>query len=139
MAPRAVRGCINENRCPTGCLSGAKQSALQTYIRRALSSGARLFTRCRAVKIKHSDGKAQKISAKIASTGSTRRVEIGFKRLVLAGGAIQTPHLLRRSGLSKAAGRELQFHLNLKVVALFKDEVFAERGTIFTTQVREFE
>lgn len=52
---------------------------------------------------------------------------------------MQTPHILRRSGLSKKAGKKLEFHMNLKITARFDKEVNAENGTIFTVQVQEFE
>jgi choline dehydrogenase-like flavoprotein len=134
MAPRAVRECIGENFCSTGCLSGAKQSALQTYIPRALHAGARIFAETRADRIVHRGGRAYTLLAR----GVDGAQEFRFERLVLAAGAIHTPHLLRRSGLSRRAGTSLRFHLNLKVVAIFDEEIHAERGTIFTTQVQEF-
>jgi choline dehydrogenase-like flavoprotein len=138
LVPRAVKDCKNMNLCPTGCPSGAKQSALETYIPRAIKNDARIFPRCRAVKIIHSSGKAKKIIARIMGNES-KHIEILFDHLVLAGGAVQTPHLLSRSRISSLAGRNLQFHMNLKVVARFKDRVKAEQGTIFTVQVQEFE
>jgi choline dehydrogenase-like flavoprotein len=138
MVPRAVKDCDNKNLCPIGCPSGAKQSTLETYLPRAMKNGARIFSRCRAVKIIHSDGKARKVIARIIGNNS-KHIEISFDHLVLAGGAVQTPHLLYRSGISSLAGRDLQFHMNLKVVARFKDRLDAERGTMFTVQVQEFE
>lgn len=138
MVPRAVKECKNMNLCPTGCPTGAKQSALETYIPRALESGARIFSRCRAAKIIRSNGKAEKIIARVMGNES-RHIEISFDHLVLAGGAIQTPHLLRRSGISNIAGHNLQFHMNLKIIARFNDRLNAEQGTIFTVQVQEFE
>lgn len=137
MVPRAVKDCGNTNLCPTGCPTGAKQSTLETYIPRAIEKGARVFSRCRAVRIVHSGKKAKKIIARIMGGGSGD-IEISFDHLVLAGGAVQTPHLLKRSGISGRAGRKLQFHMNLKVVARFKDKIDAERGTMFTVQVQEF-
>jgi len=138
MAPRAVKNCLNSNLCPTGCPSGAKQSTLETYIPRAIRNGARIFSRCRATKIIYSGNRAKKIIASITGNKS-RHIEISFDHLVIGGGAVQTPHLLRRSGISKLAGRNLQFHMTLKVVARFKDRLDAEKGTIFTVQVQEFE
>ncbi len=137
--PRAIKGCINENLCPTGCMEGAKQSMLQTYIPRALSKGARLFSDCRAVKIRHSGGIAHSVQAVARGATSSKETSIQFDHLFVAGGSVQTPHLLKRSGLSRKAGQKLEFHFNLKIVALFENELFAEEGTIFTTQVQEFE
>jgi choline dehydrogenase-like flavoprotein len=137
MVPRAVKECTNENLCPTGCPTGAKQSTLENYIPRALKNGARIFSRCRATKIIHNNKKAKKVKARIMGRES-KHIEISFDHLVLAGGAVQTPHLLHRSGISSMAGRKLQFHMNLKIVARFKDRIDAEKGTIFTVQVQEF-
>lgn len=138
MVPRAVKDCSNMNLCPTGCPSGAKQSTLETYIPRAIKNGARIFSRCRAAKIIHSGKKARKIIARVMGNES-KHIEISFDHLVMAGGAVQTPHLLRRSGISNLAGRNLHFHMNLKVVARFTDRLNAEQGTMFTVQVQEFE
>lgn len=138
MVPRAVKDCTNENLCPTGCPTGAKQSTLETYLPRAMNKGARIFTRCRAIRIIHSAGKAGRVIAHIMGDHS-RQIEISFDHLILAGGAVQTPHLLRRSGISNLTGHDLQFHMNLKVVARFKDRIDAELGTMFTVQVQEFE
>ena len=138
MVPRAVKDCNNRNLCPTGCPSGAKQSALKTYLPRAMKKGARIFSRCRAVKILHSNGKANKVITRVMGNES-KHIEISFNYLVIASGAVQTPHLLHRSGISRLAGRNLQFHMNLKIVARFKDRLNTEQGTMFTVQVQEFE
>ncbi len=137
MAPRAVKDCINENWCPTGCLAGGKQSVLETYIPRAVSRGARIFSDLKAEKIRYDKQKAYAVKARI--NGTKKPVEVTFDHLVLAAGAIQTPHLLNKSRLSKNAGKELQFHINLKLAALHREALHAEKGTIFTTQVQEFE
>ncbi len=138
MATRAVNNCENTNLCPTGCTSGAKQSTLETYLPRALKNSARIFTRCRAVKIIHSSKKANKIIVQVTGN-SLKRIEISFNHLIIAGGAVQTPHLLRRSGMSSLAGRNLQFHMNLKVIARFNENLNAEKGTMFTAQMQEFD
>ncbi|MEM3101466.1 MAG: GMC family oxidoreductase [Candidatus Nitrosotenuis sp.] len=138
LTPRAIKNCKNSNLCPTGCPTGAKQSTLETYLPRAMKKGGRIFSRCRAIKILYSNGKAQKIIARVVGKNS-KSIEISFKYLFIAGGAIQTPHLLHRSGISRLAGRNLQFHITLKSLACFRERLNAEVGTMFTTQVQEFE
>jgi len=123
--PRALRGCRNSNLCTTGCPTGAKQATPETYLAEARAAGARVLTGRRVSRL--APGRVQ--------AGE----EIRCERVWLACGALQTPYLLRRSGLAPRAGRSLAFHLNLKVVALFDEELDAERGTIFTDQVQEFE
>ncbi|MBF0104006.1 MAG: GMC family oxidoreductase [Deltaproteobacteria bacterium] len=136
--PRAALNCSNLNRCMAGCPTGAKQSALQTYLPRALAKGVRLFTACRAVKVKHSQGIAHEVIAEVKSNGRARRIIIHFDHLIVAGGAVQTPFLLRRSGISKMAGTGIQFNYSLKMAARFDRAVYAEKSSPFTIQVQEF-
>ena len=136
--PRAVTHCSNVSLCPVGCPPCGKQDTTKNYIPRALNAGAGLLANCRVREIVNANGVARKVIAEIAGPGETRSIEIEFDRLILACGAIQTPHLLRRSKISSTAGRKLEFHMNLKTVALFRRPVYAERGTIFTVQLQEF-
>lgn len=141
MAKRAVKNCINENLCPTGCISGAKQSMLITYLQKAVDHGALLFSECKAIKILSRGRKAYKVIAQVHDNNKNgkKRIEINFNNLIVAAGAIQTPHLLKRSNILKKSIKNLQFHINLKVVAIFNKTLDAERGTMFTVQVQEFE
>jgi choline dehydrogenase-like flavoprotein len=133
--PRAVKGCSLNNRCSTGCPKEAKQSTLVTYLPKALKFGARILSNYRAIKIKHSRGVAHTVIAE----SNNDKIVIKFTHLVVACGSIQTPHLLRRSGISKLAGRNLQFHMNIKVIAKMSDFIYPENGTMFPVQIHEFE
>ena len=60
---------------------------------------------------------------------------------MVAGGAIQTPALLARSGLRSASGqlgRNLSLHPNTTVVAFFDSDVTGWQGVHQAFQVREF-
>jgi len=139
MAPRAVKNCKNNNLCPTGCPSHAKQDMLSTYLPRALNNGARMFAGLKATHIGRGAGKAVNVVARTTNTPETKTTTFSFDKLILAAGAIQTPHLLRRSSCSKTAGKNIEFHMNLKIVARFREPVNAQNGTIFTVQVQQFE
>lgn len=136
LVPRAIRHCKNSNLCPTGCPTGAKQSMALTYLPRATDHGARLYSECRALKIEHSGSKITGVVVQVGSTGK-RIVRFKCDHLILGAGAIQTPHLLRRSNLIPRGGN-FKFHINLKFVAEFDQPVHAENGTIFTAQMQEF-
>jgi choline dehydrogenase-like flavoprotein len=59
--------------------------------------------------------------------------------VIVAGGAIQTPALLARSGLrSRQLGRNLSLHPNAVVTAIFEEEVTGWHGVHQAFQVREF-
>jgi len=139
MAPRAVRDCINENTCPLGCGKCGKQSTIQNYLPRAGSMGARVIPGVRVTQISSETGNKYSVDASISVSGSKKALRVQAEHVVVAGGPINTPFLLKRSGLGKNVGRNLNFHMNLKVLAVFGDVVDAEDGTIFTAQVQEFE
>jgi choline dehydrogenase-like flavoprotein len=63
------------------------------------------------------------------------------RAVIVAGGAIQTPALLARSGLRPASGqlgRNLSVHPNAVVTAFFDEEVAGWQGVHQAFQVREF-
>jgi choline dehydrogenase-like flavoprotein len=139
MAPRAVSQCINENTCPLGCGQCGKQSTTQNYLPQAGSLGTRVIPGVRVSKLSKSSGKGYLVVGSVSQNGSKKLLKMQAQHVVVAGGPINTPFLLKRSGLKENVGNSLNFHMNLKVVAVFKDAVDAENGTIFTAQVQEFE
>jgi len=136
LASRSVKNCQNRNYCVTGCPSGAKQSMVETYLQSALKRDARLLAGLRAQKIVKTGKRAVGV---IAETKNKKIVHITFDKLILACGAVQTPHILQRNRLSSTAGKKLEFHMNLRIVARFEQPIHADRGTIFTVQIQEFE
>jgi choline dehydrogenase-like flavoprotein len=126
--------CAGTNNCNNGCPTGAKQSMLLTNVRRALDAGARLYTDCRVTRVTDSG-----VVARFAGKGPALTVRA--KVVVVAGGAIQTPALLRRSGISSPSrqlGRNLAMHPNANLIAFFDEEVTGWHGVHQAFQVREF-
>jgi choline dehydrogenase-like flavoprotein len=69
-------------------------------------------------------------------------VTIRARRLVVAGGAVQTPALLQRSRIaspSRQVGRNLSLHPGAAVTAVFEGRVDGWTGAHQSYQVREFE
>ena len=69
------------------------------------------------------------------------RLTVRARTVIVAGGAIQTPALLARSGLRSASGqlgRSLSLHPNTTVVAFFDSDVTGWQGVHQAFQVREF-
>ena len=60
------------------------------------------------------------------------------KNVVLSAGAINTPHILQNSKLSKIAGKRLEMHPTIKVVALFDEEINTKNMGVPAHQVKEF-
>jgi choline dehydrogenase-like flavoprotein len=116
---------------------------LVTNVPRALARGARLFADCRVERITRSGGIVTGIEARFVRPGGHRgpRLTVRAQVVVAAGGAVQTPALLARSGLrsrSGLLGRNLSLHPNAKVIAFFDEEVVGWHGVHQAYQVREF-
>ena len=135
--------CAGTNNCTNGCPTGAKRSMLVTNIPRALKHGARVFADCRVERITQSGGAVTGVEGRFVRPGRNRgpRLTVRSQVVVAAGGAVQTPALLARSGLrsrSGLLGRNLTLHPNAKVIAFFDEEVVGWHGVHQAYQVREF-
>ncbi len=98
---RNVKGCWNLGYCGMGCPTNAKQSALVTTIPAALNAGAKLITETRAQTFEFVGDKAQAlVCVPVTPNGdkaSDKTLRITAKHFVVAGGAINSPALLKRS------------------------------------------
>ncbi len=136
--------CIGSNRCAMGCPTGAKQSALVTYVPRALHYGARIYADVRVERITHHGKRATGVMGHVRHPDGRRghRIAVRAKLVVAACGAIHTPALLDKSGFRSPSGRighNLSMHPNVKVVALFDEPVTGWKGAHQAYQVREFQ
>jgi len=132
--------CAGSNRCAFGCPTGAKQSALVSYLPRALHYGARIFADVRVEQITRNGKRATGAVATVRGTG--HRLTVRARLVVAACGAIHTPALLVRSGFRSPSGQlghNLAMHPNVKVVAIFDQDVTGWKGAHQAFQVREFQ
>jgi choline dehydrogenase-like flavoprotein len=98
--------------CNGGCQQGQKQSTLLTYLQDAANAGARFMVDCRAERILVEDGRAVGVEALWTDRhGDSRAVTVEAPIVVVAGGSIETPALLLRSGIGgPAVGKNLKLH-----------------------------
>ncbi|MFQ5871902.1 MAG: GMC family oxidoreductase N-terminal domain-containing protein [Candidatus Geothermarchaeales archaeon] len=137
---RNVEGC--EQRCtfcPYGCIYSAKQSTILNYLPKAYHDGARFLFNTRADRIIIHDGAAKGVEATF-SEGETRfKIRIDSKMVVVAGGAVQTPALLLRSGIrSPNVGRNLHLHPTTAVIGRYDEEIRMWEGHPQTIAVDRF-
>ncbi len=135
--------CAGTNSCNSGCPTGAKRSMLVTSVPRALSLGARLFADCRVDQVTRSGPAVTGVSGHFTRPGGRRgpNIIVRARAVIVAGGAVQTPALLMRSGLRSASGqlgRNLSLHPNAMVTAFFDEDVTGWHGVHQAFQVREF-
>lgn len=109
--PRNVLGCDQDvecGRCGMGCRVGAKQSTAKTWLADAAAAGARILTGVSVRTVSTSFGRATGV---VGSSADGHRVRVRARAVVVAAGAIQTPALLQRSGLTNPnVGRYLRLH-----------------------------
>jgi choline dehydrogenase-like flavoprotein len=135
--PRAVRGCTQDEQCGYcgfGCRVGAKQSTMRTYLEDAASHGARIVTGADVRKVRIENGR----STGVEGTANGHRLNVTASAVVAAGGSIETPALLLRSGLRGEVGRNLHLHPGTAAFALFDEDVRAWEGTTQARYSNEF-
>jgi choline dehydrogenase-like flavoprotein len=118
----------------TDAASGKRQSMTETFIPRFFKSGGRLLPRTRVGRISQDGGKWN-LEARHATKGAIR---ISAETLFVCGGAVQTPALLRRSGITRNVGNSLRLHPTIKVVAKFAEAVNSAQMGVPVHQVKEF-
>ena len=136
--PRNVRGCAQGRECGycgLGCRVGAKMSTVKTWLADAHQRGTRLVVRTRVDRVLIEQGAARGIEGRSASG---HRVTIRSRAVVAACGAIQTPALLRRSGLQNPnIGRNLKVHPVAAVMGVFDEAVEPWEGVLQARYVDE--
>lgn len=114
--------------------SGQRQSMTETFIPRLLKAGGKLQPNTRAQRIRR-NGAGWLIEA---SHTNGQPVHVVADHLFLCAGAVHTPALLRRSGITRNVGNSLQLHPTVKVVAEFADHVNAADMGVPVHQVKEY-
>jgi len=118
-----------------------KQSMTETFIPRALNAGTVLKAEVRVDTLRRAGDEWIVLGRYMGGPGERYEagdLELRAKHVFLCGGAIATPHLLQKSGLSTLAGRGLCMHPTVKMVARFPDQINAIDMGIPVHQVKEF-
>lgn len=135
---RNVVGCDTGaecGRCGLGCRIGAKQSVTKTWLEDAQRHGARILTGVDVRTITRAGGAATGVEGR---TADGHLVRVRARAVVAAGGSLQTPALLRRSGLGNAnIGKHLRLHPATAVWAEFDEPVAPWEGAMQSRYSRE--
>lgn len=146
--PAAInaRDCVRAGFCGLGCRYGAKQSALVTYVPRALAAGARLVTDARVERLVAMErgGRAprKRVEVSVLDRGSARpraRIAVEAPIVVLAAGAVGTPIILQRSGLGGGGvGRYLRLHPTTVSLGEYERTIYGAAGIPLSAMCDEF-
>jgi len=141
---RNVNQCADLGACGLGCPIDAKQSMLVTLIPDAVERGMDVYANASARRLLVEGRKVRGVEAQIleptrdAPTGVTLTVRA--KTVAVCGGAINSPALLLRSGLTGAGnvGKRLFLHPVVIMSALMEEPVEAWAGAPQSAYSRHF-
>jgi choline dehydrogenase-like flavoprotein len=123
----------------TGRLISRKQSMSETFVPRFLRAGGRLLSDSRALRLSRSAGRWRVRTFCSGGDGAKRSFDLVAETVFLACGAIQTPALLRRSGITRNIGNSLRFHPMVKLVAAFSEEINPPGQLDPVHQIKQFD
>lgn len=118
---------------------GKRQSMTETQIPRAISAGCRLLPNTRICKLSLK-GKTAQYAEGVSLSGDKpgKIIQIRFRHVFVCGGAIQTPLLLRRSGITHNIGNSLRIHPMVRIPAIFDEPIIEKGRGVPIHQVEEF-
>ncbi|WP_371495378.1 GMC family oxidoreductase [Kitasatospora sp. NBC_00374] len=138
---RNAPGCKGSCQCVVGCPAGAKQSVQLSVLPDACAAGARIVTSARVLRILVDPDRP---GGPRAAGVAVRRpdgspFELLAPLVVLAAGALESPALLRRSGLGghPRTGRNLAVHPATSVAGRFAEPVASGPAVLQSAGVEE--
>jgi choline dehydrogenase-like flavoprotein len=121
---------------PGGGWEGSRQSMTETMVPRAVAAGCRVVADLRVSRLELAGTRAVAAVARRTKTGEP--VRIAFEQVVVCGGAVQTPAILRRSGITANVGNTLRMHPMIRVAVRFDEPVNDPAFGVPVLQVEEF-
>src|SRR4029077_1050893 len=136
--PRNASGCEQRcGGCQYGCPRGCKRSALVTFLQDANDRGARVIPGCRVMRVLVANGRAAGVEG--TAGGGRHRVVVRAPRVVVAGGSVESPALLLRSGLDNPnVGRHLRLHPVAVMAGFYDHPIRPWAGSPQTIKTDEF-
>lgn len=126
LTPRnAARDCGDGcGYCGYGCAYGKKRSAAAVFLPDVTDNGGAIYANARAMHVEVRNGRARAVVAEQLSDSARSEFTIDAGLVVLAAGALRTPGLLARSGVSHPQlGRRLFLHPVASAIAEFDHHV----------------
>ncbi len=138
---RNAPGCKGSCQCVVGCPTGAKQSVQLSVLPDACAAGARIVTGARVLRILSDPdrpGGPAAVGVHVRRADGSE-LEILSPLIVVAAGALQSPPLLRRSGLGShpRLGQDLSVHPATSVAGRFPHKVTAWEGVLQSVGIEE--
>jgi choline dehydrogenase-like flavoprotein len=135
---RNVVDCQGSGRCIEACPTKRKQSMEVTYLPRATARGARILAEHEVRTVDMSAARAVGVTG-VRGDGSPFRIA-ARRGVILAASAIQSPCILRRSGVGprEHVGAHFRLHPATAVAGVYRDPVRLWEGATQSFEVDEF-
>ncbi len=124
-----------------GDQSGSKQSTLKTFLQDAADAGAQILVRTHADRVLVEGGRAAGVEATFSdpATGASAQVTVRARHVVVAGGSLESPALLLRSGIGgPAVGSYLRLHPVAALSGIYAEDQKAWWGPPHSGVIDEF-
>ncbi|MBE9142418.1 GMC family oxidoreductase [Planktothrix mougeotii] len=128
----------HEESDETSVPKGTRQSMTKTFIPRALKAGCKLLANTRINSLQQTDKTWILTGTRQGNNIPENSIKIQAETVFVCCGAIQTPALLRRSGIKNNIGNSLRMHPTVKIIAQFNENINALDMGVPVHQVKEF-
>ena len=136
---RGHKDCRGANRCSFVCPNAAKQSMAVTLLPDAVQRGMTLLAHTRVKRLVIAGGRVRELRAVARdSNGYSIPVRVRADLVFSCAGAIHTPALLLRSGITHRVGQTLRLHPTIKVTAQFNERIDAHASRLPLVAITEF-
>lgn len=125
-----------QHNSPFGCTNGKKNSLDKNYHLLIKKLGGTINGNFKVVKVIPKGNVIKKII--LINTHTHKNKEIEVKNLILSAGPTQTPKIILNNKLSNFVNK-LNFHMNLKILCYYDNEIDSYKSSLLTHHVREFE
>lgn len=122
---------VNYNNSIDG---GIKMTMTQTYLKDFVNSGGEIVDETKVIKLEK-----EKDLWKLEIKKNKKDNQIIARNIILSAGATGTPDILRKSNLSSLAGKNIEMHPTIKILAIFNEEINQGDVGVGVHQVTEFD
>lgn len=139
-APRNARGCEDCGFCNFGCPYGTKQSTLRTYLQDTYDRDGRILVNAHVERVLVTGGQAVGVEGTVVGEdGRHYALQVHAPAVVVAAGALHTPAILMRSGLTNQnIGSNLHLHPTTVSYGVYDEPVRGWEGAAITRVVDQF-
>mgnify|MGYP001219179620 CR=1 FL=1 len=125
-----------QHNSPFGCVNGLKNSLDKNYHHLINGLGGTIKSNSKIIKIIPDGNIIKKIIIQNTHTNEIKKIKV--KNLILSAGPTQTPKIILNNKLSKFVN-DLNFHMNLKILCYYDNDINSHKSSLLTHHVREFE